>query len=82
MTGPLVRKLSGHVRGRTGRTTPPLKGVSVRCPVSAGKNKSQRQRARDQRLEQVREARAALAVMLNTGTVVLGSELVVKPTQR
>jgi hypothetical protein len=38
MTGQLVRYLSGHVRGRTGRTTPPLKGVSVRCPVSVGKD--------------------------------------------
>jgi hypothetical protein len=34
MTGQGVRYLSGHVRGRTGRTTPPLKGVSVRCPAS------------------------------------------------
>jgi hypothetical protein len=66
MTGHVVRKLSGHVRGRTGRTTPPLKGVSVRCPVSVGKQikKSQRQRARDERLEQVRAVRAALGSML------------------
>jgi hypothetical protein len=66
MTGQPVRKLSGHVRGRTGRTTPPLKGVSVRCPVSAGKQikKSWRQRARDERLGKVREVRAALRGML------------------
>jgi len=66
MTGQSVRSLSGHVRGRTGRTTPPLKGVSVRCPVSAGKDKrkSARQQQRDERLMAVRQVRDALASML------------------
>lgn len=67
-------KLSGScpevVRGRTGRTTPPLKGVSVRCPVSADRERSERvsarQRARNAKLDQVRQAREALGVMLRS----------------
>jgi ribosomal protein L6P/L9E len=65
MTGQVVRFMSGHVRGRTGRTTTPLKGLSVRRPVSGKQNsKSRRQRARDEKLEQVRTVRAALKAML------------------
>jgi hypothetical protein len=34
MSGHVVRYLSGHVRGTDRTDTAPLKGLSVRCPVS------------------------------------------------
>jgi hypothetical protein len=50
--------------GRTGQTRQPYKGCLSSCPCRRTKGKSQRQQARDERLEQVQRYRSALGVML------------------